>query len=125
MIYTISVHLDDLRILVMSLNFWVLSYKMAHRFTDTGLFPERCLAMVYIAAMCIIWPAIVPKNRRDLRGLNAIIGTPITENPSDGKLDGIDVVRTVRSFDPCVACCVGVYTPDGQIIAARELEHIH
>jgi len=56
---------------------------------------------------------------------NAIIGTPITENPSNGKLDGIDAVRTVRSFDPCVACCVGVYTPDGQIIADRDLEHIH
>jgi hydrogenase large subunit len=56
---------------------------------------------------------------------NAIIGTPITESPSDGKLDGIDVVRAVRSFDPCLACCVGVYTPDGQVIAARDLEHIH
>jgi hydrogenase large subunit len=56
---------------------------------------------------------------------SAIIGTPITEKPVDGKLDGVDVVRTIRSFDPCLACCVGVYSPDGREIVTRELEQIH
>jgi len=38
----------------------------------------------------------------------AIIGTPVTESLT-GELKGIDVVRTIRSFDPCLACSVHVY----------------
>ncbi len=38
---------------------------------------------------------------------DAIIGTPITERGEE--LDGIDVVRVVRSFDPCLACSIHVY----------------
>ncbi len=38
---------------------------------------------------------------------DAIIGTPITEQGEE--LDGIDVVRVVRSFDPCLACSIHVY----------------
>ena len=55
----------------------------------------------------------------------AIIDTPITEQCADGNLDGIDVVRTIRSFDPCLACTVQVYLPSGKKIATKELEHIH
>ena len=42
---------------------------------------------------------------------DAIVGTPITE-PTEGELSGIDVVRTIRSFDPCLACCVHLYQGD-------------
>jgi hydrogenase large subunit len=38
----------------------------------------------------------------------AIIETPVTESLT-GELKGIDVVRTIRSFDPCLACSVHVY----------------
>lgn len=55
----------------------------------------------------------------------AIIDTPITEQGAGGKLDGIDVVRAVRSFDPCLACTVHVYSPVGNKLATRELEHVH
>ena len=55
----------------------------------------------------------------------AIIGTPITEKPSNGNIDGIDVVRTIRSFDPCLACTVQVYRPDGEKLNIQELEHLH
>ncbi len=41
----------------------------------------------------------------------AIIGTPITESGSE-ELSGVDVARTVRSFDPCLACAVHVYVGD-------------
>ncbi len=41
----------------------------------------------------------------------AIIGTPITEKNKE--LDGIDVVRVVRSFDPCLACAIHVYDSGG------------
>ncbi len=55
----------------------------------------------------------------------AIIDTPITEQAADGKLDGIDVVRAIRSFDPCLACTVHVYSPTGEKLGARKLEHMH
>lgn len=55
----------------------------------------------------------------------AIIDTPITEQPSNGKLDGIDVVRAIRSFDPCMACTVHVYHPDAKTVVTRKLEHDH
>ncbi len=53
----------------------------------------------------------------------AIIGTPVMEQGD--KLDGVDVVRAIRSFDPCLACTVHVYTPSGKKLAEKELEHRH
>lgn len=47
-----------------------------------------------------------PKNEPG-PGEEAIVGTPITEEGPE--LDGIDVVRVVRSFDPCLACSVHLY----------------
>ncbi|ODS42265.1 MAG: hypothetical protein MSIBF_02715 [Candidatus Altiarchaeales archaeon IMC4] len=40
----------------------------------------------------------------------AIIGTPITEK---GTLDGLDVVRVIRGFDPCLACAIHTYDGKG------------
>lgn len=34
----------------------------------------------------------------------ALIGSPIIEEPADGRLSGIDAARVVRSFDPCMNC---------------------
>jgi hydrogenase large subunit len=44
---------------------------------------------------------------------DAIMGSPITES---GDISGVDVVRTIRSFDPCLACCIQVYKGDEKII---------
>ena len=55
----------------------------------------------------------------------AIIDTPITEPGNNGALDGIDVVRTIRSFDPCLGCTVHVYSPNGKKLVTKELEHRH
>ena len=46
---------------------------------------------------------------------DAIVGTPVTEVPPEGELTGVDVVRVVRSFDPCLACCVHLYEGDREI----------
>lgn len=54
----------------------------------------------------------------------AIIDSPITES-IEGELDGIDVVRTIRSFDPCLGCTVQVFNPEGSMLAGRELDHLH
>ena len=48
----------------------------------------------------------------------AIIGTPLTE---EEPINGVDVVRTIRSFDPCLACCVQVYRGDDEIIHIPEI----
>jgi hydrogenase large subunit len=54
----------------------------------------------------------------------AVIGSPITE-PTLEELGGIDVVRTIRSFDPCLGCTVQVFSPDEKLLAGCELDHLH
>jgi len=44
---------------------------------------------------------------------DAIIGSPLSES---GEITGVDVVRTIRSFDPCLACCIQIYTRDKKIV---------
>jgi hydrogenase large subunit len=50
---------------------------------------------------------------------DAIIGTPITETMIDGKFSGIDAVRVVHSYDPCMACDVHMYRGDDKIAFKR------
>ena len=54
----------------------------------------------------------------------AIIDSPVTE-PTGGDLDGIDVVRTIRSFDPCLGCTVQVFNPQESLLAECDLDHLH
>jgi hydrogenase large subunit len=50
---------------------------------------------------------------------DAIMNTPLfEENPPD-KFKGIDIMRTVRSFDPCLPCGVHMYMGDGKVIQVR------
>jgi hydrogenase large subunit len=47
---------------------------------------------------------------------DAVQGQPIfEENPPD-KFKGIDIMRTVRSFDPCLPCGVHMYLGDGRVV---------
>jgi hydrogenase large subunit len=61
---------------------------------------------------------------RDTNGVpgpyeDAVQNTPIfEENPPD-KFQGIDIMRTVRSFDPCLPCGVHMYTGEGRHIEVR------
>jgi hydrogenase large subunit len=49
----------------------------------------------------------------------AVRNTPIfEENGSDG-FKGVDIMRTVRSFDPCLPCGVHMYTGSGRVLTAR------
>jgi len=72
----------------------------------------------------VITPSTWNESPRDPLGRpgpyeDAIIGTPITEQ-GNGELNGIDVVRVVRSFDPCLACSVHIYA-GGEKKASKEL----
>jgi len=47
---------------------------------------------------------------------DAVMGTKIfEENPPD-KFKGIDIMRTVRSFDPCLPCGVHMYLGNGKVL---------
>jgi hydrogenase large subunit len=60
-------------------------------------------------------------NPRDVYGTpgpyeDAVQNTPIfEENPPD-KFKGIDIMRTVRSFDPCLPCGVHMYLGGGRVL---------
>jgi hydrogenase large subunit len=45
---------------------------------------------------------------------DAVQGTPIFEENGPDKFKGIDIMRTVRSFDPCLPCGVHMYLGEGQ-----------
>jgi hydrogenase large subunit len=50
---------------------------------------------------------------------DAIQGLPIFEESPREKFKGIDVMRTVRSFDPCLPCGVHMYLGGGQVVEQR------
>ncbi|MEP7121201.1 MAG: nickel-dependent hydrogenase large subunit [Byssovorax sp.] len=50
---------------------------------------------------------------------DAVEGSPIFEENGPEKFKGIDIMRTVRSFDPCLPCGVHMYLGDGKEIEVR------
>jgi hydrogenase large subunit len=47
---------------------------------------------------------------------DAVQGLPIFEENGQDAFKGIDIMRTVRSFDPCLPCGVHMYMGDGRVI---------
>lgn len=61
---------------------------------------------------------------RDVHGTpgpyeDAIQNTPIFEENGEADFKGIDIMRTVRSFDPCLPCGVHMYIGGGRTLAVR------
>jgi hydrogenase large subunit len=50
---------------------------------------------------------------------DAIQNTPIFEENREEKFKGIDVMRVVRSFDPCLPCGVHMYLGNGKILETK------
>ena len=50
---------------------------------------------------------------------DAVQGSPIFEENSQDKFKGIDIMRTVRSFDPCLPCGVHMYLGNGKVLERR------
>ncbi|MGH2741791.1 MAG: nickel-dependent hydrogenase large subunit [Thermoleophilaceae bacterium] len=46
---------------------------------------------------------------------DAVQNTPIFEENGPEKFKGVDIMRTVRSFDPCLPCGVHMYTGRGKV----------
>jgi hydrogenase large subunit len=60
-------------------------------------------------------------NPRDTYGTpgpyeDAVQNTPIFEENGPDKFKGIDIMRTVRSFDPCLPCGVHMYLGGGKVL---------
>jgi hydrogenase large subunit len=60
-------------------------------------------------------------NPRDIYGTpgpyeDAVQNTPIFEENGPDKFKGIDIMRTVRSFDPCLPCGVHMYLGNGKVL---------
>jgi len=63
-------------------------------------------------------------NPRDVYGTpgpyeDAVQNTPIFEENGPDKFKGIDIMRAVRSFDPCLPCGVHMYVGEGKVIETR------
>ncbi len=63
-------------------------------------------------------------NPRDMYGTpgpyeDAVQNTPLFEENGPDKFKGIDIMRTVRSFDPCLPCGVHMYIGDGKVLETR------
>jgi hydrogenase large subunit len=46
----------------------------------------------------------------------AVVGTPILESGNDDQVKGIDILRAIRSFDPCMPCTTHMDTGKGTIV---------
>jgi hydrogenase large subunit len=60
-------------------------------------------------------------NPRDIYGTpgpyeDAVQNTPIFEENGPDKFKGIDIMRTVRSFDPCLPCGVHMFLGNGKVL---------
>ena len=51
-----------------------------------------------------------PRNSKDAPGPyeSALVGTPVADPKKP-----LEVLRTIHSFDPCLACAIHVLEPDG------------
>ncbi|ADJ45574.1 hydrogenase large subunit [Amycolatopsis mediterranei S699] len=54
---------------------------------------------------------------------DAVQNTPIFEENTQENFKGIDIMRAVRSFDPCLPCGVHMYTGQGKVIERLHTPH--
>lgn len=50
---------------------------------------------------------------------DAVQGTPIFEENGPDQFKGVDIMRVVRSFDPCLPCGVHMYLGGGKVLETR------
>ncbi|MGH3439543.1 MAG: nickel-dependent hydrogenase large subunit, partial [Sciscionella sp.] len=54
---------------------------------------------------------------------DAVQNTPIFEENTQENFKGIDIMRAVRSFDPCLPCGVHMYDGDGEVLDKLHTPH--
>lgn len=76
----------------------------------------------------VITPSNINASPRDGDGRmgpyeEALMGTPIMEEGSPDSWDGVDIMRIIRSMDPCLACGVTMYIGDRRL--EKVTDHFH
>ena len=71
----------------------------------------------------LVVPSTWNASPRDAEGVRsayeeALIGTPVADTDQP-----LEILRTVHSFDPCIACAVHLYDPDGKHITDVRVDH--
>jgi hydrogenase large subunit len=70
----------------------------------------------------ILTPSTINASPRDPWGQpgpyeEAVMNTPVIEDVSDpSRFTSIDMMRTIRSFDPCMPCTTHAHTGDGEVV---------
>jgi Ni,Fe-hydrogenase I large subunit len=74
----------------------------------------------YQAVMPTTWNAS-PRDERGVRGPYeaSLIGTPVADRARP-----LEILRTVHSFDPCMACAVHVLDPSGRVVVRVDGEQL-
>jgi hydrogenase large subunit len=72
----------------------------------------------------LVVPSTWNASPRDARGQRssyeaALIGTPVADPEQP-----LEIIRTVHSFDPCIACAVHLYDPDGKHITDVHVDQL-
>jgi len=70
----------------------------------------------------MVVPSTWNASPRDAQGQRSayeasLIGTPVADEDSP-----VEILRTVHSFDPCIACAVHLYDPDGKHISQVQVQ---
>ncbi len=76
----------------------------------------------------VVTPSNVNASPRDGDGRmgpyeEALTGTPIVEEGPADSWDGVDIMRVIRSMDPCLACGVTMYVGDRRL--DKVTDHVH
>ncbi len=76
----------------------------------------------------VITPSNINASPRDGEGRmgpyeEALTGTPIVEEGPPDAWDGVDIMRIIRSMDPCLACGVTMYIGDRKL--EKVTDHVH
>ena len=71
----------------------------------------------------LVVPSTWNASPRDARGQRssyeeALIGTPVADIDQP-----LEILRTVHSFDPCIACAVHLFDPEGRHVTDVRIDH--
>ena len=102
-------------------------YFVAYAAARASYFLEKAMALLRVGDVRTFQEFDVPDEaigcgfHEAVRGVlsHAVMGTPIFEENGRDNFKGIDIMRAVRSFDPCLPCGVHMYLGDGQVLERR------
>jgi hydrogenase large subunit len=70
-----------------------------------------------IANYQIVVPSTWNASPRDAKGQHGAYEAALIDTPMADPKRPVEILRTIHSFDPCLACASHVLGPDGQLLA--------